>query len=382
MGALRSAVDELRSEDLSDVPDVRLESDLVELRRVGEADGRRLFRRDGFSSTTALLRHRCVMSAGSARRSVEFSHQLGVMPGVAEAVVAGMVSLGQAKVLGRAAFRHPGEFSALEEMLVAQAGSLSVWELWKVTEYWCQSLEGPGHLDEVWGERFLHVSRTLGGMVRIDGLLPPEPGELLRTALRSLDDRDLQQRQAGAEDPRTAGQRRADSLGEVCGFFLDQRGVGTGKERPHLSVLVSVDALVGAWGGVSELESGEVLHPETVRRLACDATLGRVVLDAGGRVLDVGRRTRVVSSALRRAVVVRDRHCVFPGCDRPAPWCDAHHVIFWADGGATDMGNLALLCRYHHTLVHEGGFRLGHDGEGGLVFTRPDRSLLHHRAPP
>jgi HNH endonuclease len=90
----------------------------------------------------------------------------------------------------------------------------------------------------------------------------------------------------------------------------------------------------------------------------------------------------VVSAGLRRAVVLRDRRCRFPTCTRPHPWCDAHHVTHWADGGETGLHNLVLLCRPHHRLVHEGGFRL-ELVEGMPVFRRPDGSvLLDERAPP
>jgi len=96
--------------------------------------------------------------------------------------------------------------------------------------------------------------------------------------------------------------------------------------------------------------------------------------------VDVGRRTPVVPASMRRAVVVRDRHCRFPGCDRPQSWCDAHHVVHWAKGGSTSLANLVLLCRRHHRLVH-GRFRL-RMMEGRPVFTRPDGSILEDRAPP
>jgi hypothetical protein len=74
--------------------------------------------------------------------------------------------------------------------------------------------------------------------------------------------------------------------------------------------------------------------------------------------LDVGRRTRTVPPAIRTALVVRDRGCAFPGCDRPPSWTDAHHLEHWADGGPTALDNLVLLCRRHHRAVHEGGWRL------------------------
>src|SRR4029077_8746214 len=95
--------------------------------------------------------------------------------------------------------------------------------------------------------------------------------------------------------------------------------------------------------------------------------------------------TPVVSPAMRRAVVLRDGHCRLPGCDRPPAWCDAHHVLHWADGGRTDLCNLILLCRRHHRMLHErGGFRLELE-EGRPVFGRRDGSVLEdvsERAPP
>jgi hypothetical protein len=131
-----------------------------------------------------------------------------------------------------------------------------------------------------------------------------------------------------------------------------------------------------------QLERSGSFDDESVRRLACDASIRRVVMAGPSQPLDVGRRTPVVSPALRRAVIVRDGHCRFPGCDRPHSWCDAHHVRHWADGGATSLANLILLCRRHHRLLHEReGFRLAME-EGRPVFRRPDGSILADRAPP
>ncbi len=108
----------------------------------------------------------------------------------------------------------------------------------------------------------------------------------------------------------------------------------------------------------------------------------RVVLGARSEPLDVGRRTPVVPAALRRAVILRDRHCRFPGCDRPPAWCECHHVDHWATGGRTVLGNLLLLCRRHHGLVHRpGGFGLAIE-DGAFVFRRSDGSVLADRGPP
>ncbi len=126
-------------------------------------------------------------------------------------------------------------------------------------------------------------------------------------------------------------------------------------EKPHLMVSTDLDALQGRGGGVHETVSGQVLTPEQVRILACDATISRIVFGPDGQPVDVGRATRVISAAMRRAVIARDRHCQHPGCGRPESWCDVHHVVHWADGGKTAVEDLKLYCRFHHTRHHQAG---------------------------
>jgi hypothetical protein len=109
------------------------------------------------------------------------------------------------------------------------------------------------------------------------------------------------------------------------------------------------------------LSNGAPVTVETALRLCCDAAVGRVVMRGPSELLDLGRRTRVVSAAQRRALAHRDGGCVFPGCDRKPQWTDAHHVRHWTRGGATDLDNLCLLCRRHHVMVHEGGWALARD---------------------
>jgi hypothetical protein len=124
------------------------------------------------------------------------------------------------------------------------------------------------------------------------------------------------------------------------------------------------------------------VEPAIARRIACDASIRRVVMAGPSEPLDVGRKTPVVPAALRRAVEMRDHHCRFPDCDRPPDWCDVHHVRHWADGGPTALPNLILLCRPHHRASHgKGGFRLRLE-DGRPVFRRADGSILEHRAPP
>lgn len=140
-------------------------------------------------------------------------------------------------------------------------------------------------------------------------------------------------------------------------------------------------AHVGGHG--AELDHVGPAPVAVARRLACDASVMRIVMAGRPEPLDVGRRTKVVPPSMRRAVIVRDRNCRFPGCDRPHAWCDAHHVVHWADGGPTAIHNLLLLCRRNHRLVHRpGGFGL-RLVDGRPTFYRPDGSVLEEdRAPP
>lgn len=118
-----------------------------------------------------------------------------------------------------------------------------------------------------------------------------------------------------------------------------------------------------------------MLALDTARRLSCDCSLVGIVEDEDREPLDVGRKTRAISPALQRALKARDGGCRFPGCDRTRV-TQAHHVMHWAYGGETKLSNLVTLCKFHHRLVHEGGFGSRATDDGVFVFTRPDGSRV------
>ncbi len=121
--------------------------------------------------------------------------------------------------------------------------------------------------------------------------------------------------------------------------------------------------------GLPTIEGGPHLHPETVRRLTCDGALVSVLEDGQGEVLNVARKTRVIPSAIRRALRARDGSCQYPGCSQ-SRYVDGHHIVHWADGGETKLDNLILICRRHHGLVHEFGYRIIKK-ETGFEFVKP-----------
>ena len=133
------------------------------------------------------------------------------------------------------------------------------------------------------------------------------------------------------------------------------------------------------WGrcGPAQTVDGEVVHPEVAAILLCDPIITVLVVDLLGVPLDMGRKIRLVNRDQRRALARRDGGCIFPGCDCPASWCDAHHVIWWEHQGPTDIWNLALLCRYHHGVTHRRGWTMAAAGGDWFTWTTPSGDRLH-----
>jgi hypothetical protein len=288
------------------------------------------------------------MSAARAQRSVILANQLPKLPFVGKALEAGHLSLDQARVFSDLPERLSEELSRDEVTLVNAVGPLSVADSRRVLDYWKTAVDGPGAeatVADLFDRRYLFGSKTLDGMVRLDGLLDPVAGDLVLTALRAATPPTRE------GDQRSPRQRRADALADLARMFLDS-GHAAGTEKPHVLVLTDLDALHGHGGGIHQTATGQVLTPNQVRETACDAVVNRIVFGADSQPVDIGRTTRVVPPAMRRALIARDRHCRHAGCDRPSQWCDAHHITHWADGGPTALWNLKLLCRYHHTLEH------------------------------
>jgi len=394
MSTLRSALDELRGEDLAGASDGVLGDGLVELerasrvieaersRRVTEVERRGTWGVDGHLSVVSWLAGTLRVGFGRASQHVKRSRALRQMPATARAHGDGELSSEAVGLLVDARDAAPGEFAEAESMLVDAAVALPARELRTAIAYWREVADATGAAGreerQVEG-RHLHVSPLLSGMVRIDGDLDPESGQTVITALRCVQDAWARDGDVGG---RSAPQRRADALVTVCRSWLDRSDrPQVAGERPHILVTVDLETLEGRVGKRSELEDVGPITPESARRLACDARVSRVITDGRSEPVDVGRATLVVPSAIRRALVVRDGGCRFPGCGRPQAWCDAHHVMHWADGGKTALANLVLLCRPHHRAVHA-DFGVEMNGRGP-VFVRADGSRLAvDRAPP
>ncbi len=174
------------------------------------------------------------------------------------------------------------------------------------------------------------------------------------------------------------GTSRADALVKLADMVLaapanDLEPRRTGGDRATLFVHVTDNDLAGA--RTAELDDGTRVPAETFRRIACDVGLVPVLTGDDGQPLDVGRKTRSIPPAIRRALGVRDRTCRFPGCDHHR-WLDAHHIEHWLHGGETKLGNLVLICPTHHRLLHEGGFTVSLGDQGQAMFRNPEGRAL------
>ncbi len=215
--------------------------------------------------------------------------------------------------------------------------------------------------------RELTLTDTAGGTTLLHGELDAEGAALLRTALDQL-----AAPRPGENDPsdqRGPARRRADALIDLVSRALSVDAVpSSGGTRPHLTVIIPWATLVGSGAEAASTNWGMPLPRSVLARLSCDAAVSRIVLDPDGIPLDVGRTSRTVPPHVRRAVAVRDRGCVFPGCDRPPSWTDCHHVVHWTRGGVTALQNLVLLCPEHHRRVHRESWE--------IVFAEDQRPTL------
>src|ERR1700693_146068 len=378
----------LRAEDLHAIPAAAIGVDLQELRRLingCEAEfTRRLHRFDkggGYYATAALtaqawLRWKCNFLPAAAAGRVAVSRELASLPQTTEAFADGDFSYPHAAMIARTAEKLGDKMEAnAETILVTAAKDLDLGQL-RVVTLKLQHLMDPDSVREEANEsherRFLSLSQTLDGVFYLNGRFDSEGGAVLQAALNAL---------SGVptpDDKRTPRQRRADSLVELARQRLDHGTLPeVGGQKPHLAVTVSMATLANQPGSpAADLEWAHPIPAETARRLACDAAITPVFLGSESDQPQAGQTSRSISGSQRRALVMRDKGCRFPGCDRPPDWTDAHHLQHWADGGKHVMENLVLLCRRHHRKVHEEAWQLVIAADGDIVATTPDQFAI------
>ena len=319
----------------------------------------------GSATTIDWIRHEGKVSFALAAGLDSVGEQMHRLPIAVAAVEEGEIGFGHLVHLARLR-REVGDHWLDEERLVEEAENASVSRFWHICQQARHAADPDGFAQEkrdLFEERRLRVSKQQDGMVTISGILDPVGGAAVKAALEPL------ARKSGANDDRSREERMADALVAV----VRKQTVS------HVHVTATVGTLLHVPQSAPAELGGHLLPAESLRRMTCDCSLSRMLFEGDSIVVDVGRERRVVSEQQRRPLAVRDRHCRFPGCERPAAWCEAHHVIHWSVGGATNLDNLVLLCSYHHFLVHEGGWQLLLHEDGHLEALRPP---LDFRAPP
>jgi hypothetical protein len=334
-----------------------------QLTLIRELEPTMLWAARGATSYAGWLSWRIGLAPGAAREKIRVARALGKLPAIDEAFRAAKLSYSKVRAMTRVA-DETNETALLDMALCATAAHLEL--ICRGIRRVERDASGEVVTKDATPERWVRERRMDDGTVRIEAQLHPDEAALVWKAIELA-------RGLGGEG---VPLERADALVRMADAFVASEGASEqrcGAERAQVVVHLAPDALSDGLGAT--LEDGTRVPAETLRRLACDATVVGVRTDAHGNVVDVGRRRRVVSGSQRRALHIRDRRCRFPGCTHEA-WLDAHHIEHWAHGGATTISNLVLLCPAHHRLVHEGGFTISRSGAGAIEVRSPDGAIV------
>lgn len=285
-----------------------------------------------------------------------------VLPSAIAALDAGAVSTGHIAALWFACDTDPARARRDETHLVAWARRFPVSRLRQLVRNWCRLGENPeDRAAEQDTKRGVYFDTTHpDAMIRLNATMRTADGKQFQAALDAIAD-DLYRAEhpdrprSSAEVTTTVAQRRHDALVEIAHRANGgtRTTAGTRRRRPTITIIATLEQLRDGLGH-AETPDGDALSAADLRRLACDTDIVPAVFGADSQILDLGHRTRTPTPALWDALVARDRCCTHPHCTTPAQWCDAHHIVHWAHGGPTNPANLTLLCRRHHTALHNG----------------------------
>ncbi|MBI2709477.1 MAG: DUF222 domain-containing protein [Actinobacteria bacterium] len=373
---LEVALDGLAHVSVEALPDAALDELVVRLgqaerrlaaeqaRVVGEWEARGVWAADGSRTAAAKLSRATGRSSKAAAAQCRRAAALREMPVVAEAFRDGRLGADHVDALIHARDGELAEVFARDEaVLVGHAETLGYPEFARALRYWkllADDTKAERDAGAPSAARRLHVSATFSGLVELDGTLDPIGGEIVRNELerieRALFRADWEDAKATHGEAvsvhhlsRTSRQRRADALVEMAKGSAAARSTGATAPPPLITVLVSHDEFRDR---VCETARGTVVAPGLISDLLFDAEVERVVFGPGNRPLEVGRRTRFFTGALRRAIQVRDRYCSHPTCTVPADDCEIDHIVSYDEGGETTLDNGRLLCGPHNRWAY------------------------------
>jgi hypothetical protein len=350
----------------------RVQAAITQATRRFEQSG--AFKADGALGMVPWLQTNVRLAGNDAAQQVRVARQLAELPRTEEALGRGEIGYGHALAMAVTA-EHvgPAAVRKAEDALLKSAEGMDAGRFVTLVKDFEHRIDADAALAEAnWAHRrrYLSISGPFNGLARIEGQLVPEAAAIIRSAMEPF-------MKPSSNDERTAGQRAHDALVEACRRTGTADGVATAP-RTQVIITANLDTLAGIPGApTGELQGGGTIPSETVQRLACDAAITRIT-GRGELEWEITHASRSIPPSTRRVVVARDRHCVFPGCDRPPAWCQVHHLRFWTEGGPTKLENLGLVCGSHHRKVHEEGWAL--DRKDGRWRATPPVMRLTARA--
>jgi hypothetical protein len=325
------------------------------------------------------IRINCYMTSGAAADRVAVGEQLQNLPESVEAMAGGEIGFPHLALIAREseALVESGSNRQFDETpLLTKAKDYTVGRFRNFCHHQRHAHDPVGYAAEEATSveaRSLNLKIGEGGMLWIRGVLDPEGGNVLRTALEPLAQR------KGKGDDRKHDRRLADGLVELANRVLDSGSLPLrGGQRPHLQVTATLETLLQKCGApAADMEFSLPISAAAVERFACDCSITRILLGSDSQVIDVGRSKRVIQPAQRHTLHVRDKTCRWPGCDRPASYTSGHHLVHWIRGGSTDLRNLVLLCHRHHWMVHEGKWQIVRTDDDHYLAFPPQLDLFH-----
>jgi len=347
---------------------------------IREFDREGLWKLDGICSCAHWLNWRCGIGMNAGREKVRVANALGKLPKISEAFRLGEISYSKVRAITRVATQENEDYL----LMIAHNGTAHHVETLVSGYRRACRLNDDEIVEKQHKNRSLSYRWDDDGSLVINGRFQGEVGAMLLKALESAIDNATPRGDVTAEladeawEPISA--RRADAMAKMAESYLET-GPASSSSADRYQVMIHVTAetletdqpdvtavtSTSRKEAISHIENGPHVTAVTSRRISCDSSVTRIIEDETGEPLSIGRKSRVIPPPMRRALKARDKNCRFPGCIHQH-FVDGHHIKHWADGGDTSLDNLVQLCRFHHRLVHEGGFICEKDQDGKVVF--------------
>ncbi len=352
--------------------------------KIREFDQAGLWQLEGVCSCAHWLNWKCGIGMNAGREKVRVANALGELPKISEAFSLGEISYSKVRAITRVAKSENEDYL----LMIARHGTAHHVETLVSGYRRACRLNEEEFARKQFNNRSFNYRWDDDGSLVFDGRLPGEVGAMILKALESAVDCADRETDVTAETWEPIATRRADALAELAERYLETGPASSSSaDRYQVMVHVTAETLLADESDVTaetsrssgneccHIENGPHVTAGTSRRICCDTSVSKLLQAGNGEPLSIGRKSRVIPPPMRRALQARDRNCRFPGCTHER-FIDGHHIKHWADGGETCLDNLVQLCRFHHRLVHEGGFGCERDERGNVAFRSPAGELI------